>query len=67
MAEVPGEGAQMADRYVRCSFCGRSIGVRPTDGVLYKHDNRNHSGFCKGSLMPVLLEQFGREGRADHG
>lgn len=42
----------MADRTaIRCPWCGRGVRLRPDDGVMYRHDNRNNSGYCKGSLM----------------
>lgn len=36
-----------------CPWCDREIRVR-RDGVLYRHDNRNNSGFCQGSFMPTV-------------
>ena len=49
--EIRGSRDECSDRAVtRCPACGREVGLRSRDGVLYRHDNRNNSGYCTGSL-----------------
>lgn len=51
------DGSAMAP----CMWCGRTIAIIEYQGqrVVCRHDNRNNSGFCKGSLAPLFASSEG--------
>lgn len=52
------QSAEYVAPQARCLHCPRTVAVVPWKGfmVVARHDNRNNSGFCKGSLEPLCLD-----------